>query len=86
VEWAKIEAFCKENGKEANDAALDDLAVKQAVLDDLNGLAVEAKFISLEKPGQMMLIKEPWSIDNGYLTPTMKMKRATAREKLASEI
>lgn len=34
----------------------------------------------------MMLLKEPWSIENDYLTPTMKMKRAVAKVKLASEI
>lgn len=33
-----------------------------------------------------MLLKDPWSIENDYLTPTMKMKRAVAREKLKSEI
>ena len=34
----------------------------------------------------MMIIKEPWSIENEYLTPTMKMKRNVAKIKLEQEI
>jgi len=49
-------------------------------------LAVEAKFNSLEKPGQLMLLKEPFTIENEYLTPTMKMKRNVAKKMLAAEI
>ena len=87
MEWPKVEAWFKSNyGKEANAAVLKHEDFKQAVLDDLNGLAVEAKFNSLEKPGQIMLLKDPFTIENEYLTPTMKMKRATAREKLKDEI
>jgi len=42
-------------------------------------LAVEAKFNSLEKPCQLMLLKEPFTIENEFLTPTMKMKRNVAK-------
>ena len=86
LEWPKVEAWCKSNGQEANEAVLKNDALKQAVLDDLNGYAIEAKFNTLEKPGQLMLLKEPWTIENEYLTPTMKMKRAVAKVKLQVEI
>ena len=49
-------------------------------------LAAEAKLNGLEKPKQMMIIKEPWTIENEYLTPTMKMKRNVAKIKLTEEI
>jgi long-subunit acyl-CoA synthetase (AMP-forming) len=65
---------------------LDSDALKQAILDDLCGLAAEAKFITLEKPGQLYLMDDPFTIENEYLTPTMKMKRNIAKTKLASEI
>jgi len=49
-------------------------------------LAVEAKFNSLEKPCQLMLLKEPFTIENEFLTPTMKMKRNVAKQMLKAEI
>jgi len=49
-------------------------------------LAVEAKFNSLEKPCQLMLLKEPFTIENEFLTPTMKMKRNVAKKMLEAEI
>lgn len=33
-----------------------------------------------------MLIKDPWTVENDYLTPTMKIKRNIARDKLQNEI
>lgn len=81
-----VEEWCKANGKTAGDEILKDQTLKQAILDDLNALAIEAKFTSLEKPGQMHLLKDPFTIENEYLTPTMKMKRNIAKQKLASEI
>lgn len=35
--------------------------LKQAVLDDLCKLAIEAKFNGLEKPKQICLINDPWT-------------------------
>jgi len=33
-----------------------------------------------------MLFKDPWTIENDFLTPTMKMKRNIAKLKLVDEI
>lgn len=86
VSMPKVKEWCAANGKTVDDAVLKDNALKQAVLDDLNDHATESKFNTLEKPAQMMLMKEPFSIENDYLTPTMKMKRNIAKQKLKSEI
>jgi long-chain acyl-CoA synthetase len=49
-------------------------------------LAKENKLNSLEKPKQIKFVQEPWTVENDYLTPTMKMKRNIAKIKLADEI
>lgn len=49
-------------------------------------LADEAKFNSLEKPKAIQLMLEGFTVENDYLTPTFKMKRNVARERLVKEI
>lgn len=39
------------------------------------GLATANKFNSLEKPKQLCLMAEPWTIENNLLTSTFKLKR-----------
>lgn len=56
------------------------------IFDDLVKLAVDNKFNGLEKPKQIMMIKDPWTVENDYLTPTMKIKRNVARDKLIDHI
>lgn len=68
------------------DALLNDETFRQTVYDDLMRLAVEGKLNSLEKPKQIMLLSDPWTIENDYLTPTMKMKRNVAKDKLRADI
>ena len=50
------------------------------VLADINRLAVLNKFNSLEKPKQIMLLKDPFTIDSDILTPTLKLKRNVAKK------
>jgi len=42
-------------------------------------LAVGAKFTSLEKPYEICLMDEPFSIENNLITPTFKLKRNIAK-------
>ena len=52
---------------------------KQEVYDDLIRLAVANKFNGLEKPKQIYLLKDPFTVEDDFLTPTMKLKRNIAK-------
>lgn len=56
-----------------------DSSFKQAVYDDMMRLANENKFNSLEKPRQLTLLLDPWTVENDMLTPTSKLKRNVAK-------
>ena len=58
----------------------------QMVLADVHRLATVNKFNSLEKPKQITLLLEPFTIENDILTPTMKLKRNIAKIKFQKEI
>lgn len=79
--------YCKDHGKTFDqDFLLNDKEFNQHVFDELIKLASANKCNSLEKPKQIMLIKDPWTVENEYLTPTMKVKRNIARDKLITDI
>ena len=35
---------------------------------------------------RVVMSREPWSVDNGLLTPTLKLKRPVLQKKLAAQI
>ena len=57
---------------------LEDAAFKKQVETDLGGLLeqINAKVSGYEQLQMLVVAKEPWSIESGTLTPTMKLKRA----------
>ena len=64
------------NGKELSLTTADaNSDFKQAIMDDMNRLAVENKLSSLERPKAIYLTPDPFSVENDILTPTMKIKR-----------
>jgi long-chain acyl-CoA synthetase len=86
IDPASFKKFCVANGIEWNNddatPVLTNMVLKQAILDDFNKLAAEAKFNSLEKPKQLTLILDPWTVENDMLTPTQKLKRNIAKIQL----
>ena len=43
-------------------------------------------FISFECPQNFALLSEEWGIDNGLLTPTLKLKREVVEDQFRSQI
>lgn len=77
--------FAKEQGLNADDPSLlDSEAVHQAVL---ARIAEQVRmFPGYAQVRRIHLSLEPWTVDNGLLTPTLKLKRAKVIEKLASPV
>lgn len=59
---------------------------KKLVLDDINRLLTNNHCTSLEKPKNIHLMAEPFSIENDILTPTYKIKRNAAKLHFQKEI
>jgi len=78
-DWAKQWAIA--NGCEGDLAVLcQKPEMKADILKDMLRLATENKLSSLEKPKEFCLHPEQFTIENGGLTSTFKMKRNVALE------
>ena len=64
--------------------ALQSNAVRSAVLKRARAAAAEFPHYAL--PRNVVLTLEPWTIENGLLTPTLKLKRKPLSEKFAAQI
>lgn len=77
--------FCKEIGVNAHAPETPaDKSIQAKVLERIT-LNLRS-FPGYAKVNRVLLLQEPWSIDNGLLTPTLKLKRAHVVEKFASQI
>jgi len=65
---------------------MSDEGLIQAVNEECMKLAVQYKFNSLEKPKRIVLLWDPFTIENDFLTPTMKLKRNIAAKAFDAEI
>lgn len=83
-----VKKYARENGKNVDDlhAVLKSQDFKQYVLADLVNLAKEHKLSGLEKPRDIFLTDENFSVDNNLLTPTFKLKRNVARDYFKPQI
>jgi long-chain acyl-CoA synthetase len=77
--------FCKELGVAANKPeTLTDKAVQANVLARI-ALNMRA-FPGYAKVNRVLLLQEPWTIDNGLLTPTLKLKRPDVVGRFSEQI
>ena len=81
-EWIKLAAKL---GVDPEDTlALQSNAVRSAVLKQARAAAADFPHYAL--PRNVALTLDPWTIDNGLLTPTLKLKRKPLAEKFAAQI
>ncbi len=77
--------FAKETGVRGDiPEALTDSRVQAGVLKRISDNL--GAFPGYAKVHRVLLLQEPWSIDNGLLTPTLKVKRAKVVERYAAQI
>jgi long-chain acyl-CoA synthetase len=55
-------------------------------MDELAALAKEHKLSGLEKPKDIYLTDDAFTVENNLLTPTFKLKRNVVREYFAVQI
>jgi long-chain acyl-CoA synthetase len=67
---------------------LDDASTRSRVERDLQALfdSVNGALADHERLHCLVVAREPWTIDNGMLTPTMKLKRARIEQALAPQV
>lgn len=81
----QFDKFVKELGKDPKDEGiLMDKEVRNAALRRIKALTRD--FPNYGIPRNVRLLAEPWTIENGLLTPTLKLKRARIRERFHAEI
>ena len=81
-EWKKLAAELKLDAEDP--LSLETRAARQAVLRRVKAAA--AGFPNYAVPRQVRLFLEPWSIENGLMTPTLKLKRGPMRIRFADAI
>jgi len=81
-EW---EVFSKQLGVNLDHSeSLTDIRVEQQVLQRVDALI--CNFPGYAKINQVLLLTDPWTIDNGLLTPKLSLKRDSIVTKYAAEI
>jgi len=85
-----MEGWCKQNGLghiAKNPAEIiRNGKVKQAIRADMDRIAKREELTGFEKVKRIHLVQEDFTIDNGLLTSTMKLKRNVARQHFKDAI
>ena len=81
----QFDKFVKELGKDPkSEGIMMDKEVRNAALRRIKALTRD--FPNYGIPRNVRLLAEPWTIEGGLLTPTLKLKRAKIRERFHAEI
>ncbi len=82
----QLKHFCEECGLE--NGSMKEMVKHKEVHDQFQKICDEynVNFSKIEKIKKFKLLSEPWTIESGELTPTMKVKRKFVLEKYSKEI
>jgi len=72
--------WMKSHGKSSLAEVYEDDEFKKEIMEDMARLSKENKLSSLEKPKDIYLSSDAFSIENDQLTPTFKLKRNIAKK------
>lgn len=81
-EWASFAQSC--GADPADPASLDNPSVKTSALKRAKAAAAEFPHYAL--PRAIVLTQDPWTIENGLITPTLKLKRGPLSQKFSTAI
>ena len=82
-----LTAWATQNNKEVDQVfESQDEDFKKLIMDEIAQLATLRKLNSLEKPKEIWLAKEPFSVENDILTPTFKLKRNIGKKVYQAQI
>ena len=68
----------------SGEALLQDSRIRERFQQEITRYA--ADYASFERPERFALLSEEWSINNGLLTPTLKLKRHIVEEQFQKQI
>jgi long-chain acyl-CoA synthetase len=81
AEWQKLAAV---HGKSADETSAQDAGMKKALL---NRVAAQMKaFPGYAQVRRIYATLEPWTVENGLITPTLKLRRNLIMEKFQSTV
>lgn len=60
--------------------------LREAIFNDIQALSKENRLQGFEIPKAVMLISEAFSLENGLMTPTFKLKRNEVRDRYENEL
>ena len=86
-DFLKLTAWAESQGE--TDTAPDKLIAMpqvQAMIEESIAVQLKGKFGGYEIPRKIVLVDEPFSVDNGMLTQTLKLKRRKVVERYVSQI
>lgn len=87
-EEGRMKKWASENGKEgvSNAEIIKNADFKKTVLDELDQLGRANKLSGLERPKDIYITADPFSVENNILTPTFKLKRNVGRDVYKAQI